>query len=394
MKIAYFDCFSGASGDMILGSLMDAGLSLERVKSELAKLKLSHYDLTVQEVSRKGISGSQALVIVQEDHHHHHHRHLSDLKEIIGTSPLLDSVKEKSLAVFNRLAEAEAKVHGIGIEHVHFHEVGAMDAIIDVVGAVAGIEALGVQRIYSSPLHLGTGTVECAHGTLPIPAPATAELVQGKPVYSTGVQGELLTPTGAALLTTLAVDFGPMPPMTLERVGYGAGTVDVAIPNLLRIAIGETGQGFEGYEVESVAVIETAIDDMNPQIYDHLMQKLLGIGVLDVYLVPLHMKKSRPGTQLTVLCRPDAVNRVADIVYAETTTIGLRWRIENRIKLQREIQSVETAYGLVRVKVAKINDRRVNLSPEYEDCKRVAVEQEVPLNEVLNVVRSAAVHSF
>ncbi len=394
MKIAYFDCFSGASGDMILGSLMDAGLSLERVKSELAKLKLSHYDLTVQEVSRKGISGSQALVIVQEDHHHHHHRHLSDLKEIIGTSPLLDSVKEKSLAVFNRLADAGGKVPRIGIEHVHFHEVGAMDAIIDVVGAVAGIEALGVQRIYSSPLHLGTGTVECAHGTLPIPAPATAELVQGKPVYSTGVQGELLTPTGAALLTTLAVDFGPMPPMTLERVGYGAGTVDVAIPNLLRIAIGETGQGFEGYEVESVAVIETAIDDMNPQIYDHLMQKLLGIGVLDVYLVPLHMKKSRPGTQLTVLCRPDAVNRVADIVYAETTTIGLRWRIENRIKLQREIQSVETAYGLVRVKVAKINDRRVNLSPEYEDCKRVAVEQEVPLNEVLNVVRSAAVHSF
>lgn len=263
MKIAYFDCFSGASGDMILGSLLDAGLSLEMLKSELAKLKLSHYDIQVQRVSKKGILGSKALIYIEKEHHHHH-RHLSDIKEIIGNSAIADSVKEKSLSVFNRLAEAEAKVHGTDIEQIHFHEVGAMDAIIDVVGAVAGIEKMGIQAIYCSPLHVGTGTVECAHGTLPVPAPATAELIQDKPVYSTGVQGELVTPTGAALLTTLSTDFGPMPQMTLKKVGYGTGTIDIAIPNLLRISIGETEQAFNGYELESVAVVETTIDDMNP----------------------------------------------------------------------------------------------------------------------------------
>jgi uncharacterized protein (TIGR00299 family) protein len=242
MQIAYFDCFAGASGDMILGSLMDAGLELDQLKAELAKLHLTHYDLQIKKVVKKGIGGCQALVVVDEDHHHQHHRHLADIKNIIAQSDLEDSIRQRSIAIFTRLAEAEAKVHRTGIEQIHFHEVGAMDAIIDVVGAVAGIAALGIQKIFCSPLHLGSGTVECAHGTLPIPAPATAELVKGKPVYSTGVLGELLTPTGAAILTTLASDFGPIPAMSVEKIGYGAGTSEPAIPNLLRVMIGRSAE--------------------------------------------------------------------------------------------------------------------------------------------------------
>lgn len=387
MKVAYFDCFSGASGDMILGSLMDAGLPLERLKSELAKLNLSHFDLQVQRVSQKGISGSQAIVLVEEDHHHH--RHLSDIRDIIGESGLDEQVKEKSVAIFNRLAEAEAKVHHSPIEHVHFHEVGAMDAIIDVVGAVAAMAALGIETVVCSPMHVGTGIVQCAHGTLPVPAPATAELLQGKPIYSTGVKGELVTPTGAAILTTLADDFGPMPPMILEKVGYGAGTADIAIPNLLRVYIGQTSRDSKGVEIESVAVVETGIDDMNPQIYEYVMEKMFAMGVMDVYLVPLHMKKNRPGTLLTVLCRPDMVGRVTEVLIDETTTTGIRWRIDGRIKADRSINKIETPLGPVQVKWAEVDGRVVNVSPEYEDCKRVAIEKKLPLKEVLNVVRSA-----
>ncbi|HKI49772.1 MAG TPA: nickel pincer cofactor biosynthesis protein LarC, partial [Desulfobacteria bacterium] len=289
MKIAYFDCFSGAAGDMILGALMDAGLPLERLKMELAKLKLTHYDLNVEKIAKKGIAGSQAIVMIEEDHHHHHHRHLADIRTIIENSDLEGGIKEKSIGIFTRLAEAEAKVHQTTVDQIHFHEVGAMDAIIDVVGSVAGLAALGIEKIVCSPLHVGAGTVECAHGTLPVPAPATTELIQGRPIYSTGVQGELLTPTGAAILTTLASEFGPMPAMTLETTGYGAGNADITIPNLLRISIGEAAEEAVGLESERVAVLETGIDDMNPQIYDYLMEKLLHMGVMDVFLIPLHM---------------------------------------------------------------------------------------------------------
>ena len=242
MKIAYFDCFAGASGDMILGSLLDAGLELERLKAELARLHLTHYDLQVEKVVKNGIGGSQALVVVDESHHHHHHRKLADIESIIAQSDLEHSIRQKSILIFTRLAEAEAKVHRTTPAQIHFHEVGAMDAIIDVVGAVAGIAAFGVQKIVCSPLHLGSGTIECAHGTLPVPAPATAELVKGKPVYSIGITGELLTPTGAAILTTLASDFGPLPAMTVEKIGYGAGTSEPGLPNLLRLMIGQTDE--------------------------------------------------------------------------------------------------------------------------------------------------------
>ncbi|CAB1076607.1 hypothetical protein JY97_11415 [Alkalispirochaeta odontotermitis] len=240
MRIAYFDCFSGASGDMILGSLLDAGLQLEQLKEGLAKLPLDRYDLGVKKVSKRGVGGSQALIRLNNTGHHQPHRHLADIKNIIAQSDLADSIQQKTIAIFTRLAQAEAKVHQTTIDRIHFHEVGAMDAIIDIAGSVIGIAALGIQQIFCSPINLGSGTVECAHGTLPVPAPATAEIVKGHPVYATGVEGELLTPTGAAILTTLVSEFGPIPLMAIERIGYGAGKSDPDIPNLLRVMIGET----------------------------------------------------------------------------------------------------------------------------------------------------------
>lgn len=383
MKIAYFDCFAGASGDMILGALMDAGLSPETLKTELAKLDLTHYDLQLKKVVKRGLGGSQAVVIVDEEHHHHH-RHLSHIEEIITTSTLDELVKQKSVQIFRRLAEAEAKVHRTTIENIHFHEVGAMDAIIDVVGAVAGLTAMGIQKIYCSPLHLGTGTVECAHGTLPVPAPATAELVKGFPVYSTGVAGELLTPTGAAILTTLASDFGPMPAMSVECLGYGAGTADPPIPNLLRVSIGETAENVADCEMEQVAVIETNIDDMNPQMYDYLIQQILNRGAMDIYLSPVQMKKNRSGTLLTIICTPNSVETFAIFLLKETTTIGMRWRVENRVKARRTIKEIDTHYGPIRFKFAQLGNETINVSPEYEDCKRVAHEKKIPLKEVMD----------
>lgn len=239
MRVAYFDCFSGASGDMIIGSLLDAGLDIEKLKQEVSKLNLTHYGLEVEQAMKGTIGGSKAIISVQQHHHHHHHRKLDDIKEIITNSEIEESIKQQSIAIFIRLAEAEAKVHRTDIEQIHFHEVGAMDTIIDVVGAVAGFQLLGIETIYCSPFNVGSGTVECAHGIMPVPAPATTELIKGKPVYSAGGEGELLTPTGAAILTVLSREFGPMPPMVLEEVGYGAGTLEGAIPNLLRVLIGE-----------------------------------------------------------------------------------------------------------------------------------------------------------
>jgi len=332
MKIAYFDCFAGASGDMILGSLIDAGLEVEQLKGELGKLHLTNYDIGAKKVTKKGMGGTQAIVSVDEDHHGHHHQNLHHIEEIIERSDLERLIKQKGIEIFKRLAEAEARVHRTTIEHVHFHEVGAMDAIIDVMGAVAGIAALGIERVYCSPLHVGTGTVECSHGTLPVPAPATIELIRGKPMYSTGVKGELLTPTGAAILTTLSCGFGPMPAMTLENIGYGAGTSEPAIPNLLRVVIGEAGDELEAYHMEQVAVVETNIDDMDPQMCDHIIQKILDMGALDAFLAPVQMKKNRPGTLLTVICLPEMVGEFSDFLLRETATIGLRWRVDNRIK--------------------------------------------------------------
>lgn len=394
MKIAYFDCFAGASGDMILGALLDAGLTIERLREEIAKLHLSHYELHVEKVVKKGIGGSQAHIVIDQDHHHHHHRHLSHIRDIIDKSDLDGSVKEKSAAIFGRLAEAEARVHRSSVESVHFHEVGAMDAIIDVVGGVIGLHALGIEKIFCSPLHVGCGTVECAHGTLPVPAPATAELIKGKPVYSTGVEGELLTPTGAAILTTLSSGFGPMPAMTVQQIGYGAGTSEPAIPNLLRVTIGDARDDIGDYDIEQTVLIETNIDDMNPQMYDYLIQKMLDLGAMDVFLTPVQMKKNRPGTILTVICSTNAVGEFSDFLLRETTTIGLRWRVDNRITARREIREIPTRYGPIQVKVTQADGEIINITPEYEDCKRIALEKNIPLKNVMENARSVIVDQF
>ncbi len=387
MKIAYFDCFSGASGDMILGALMDAGLAVETLKEALAGLNLSHYNLGVEKVVKKGVSGSKAIIDIEDEHHH---RHLHHIETIINDSALDAQVKENSIRIFRRLAEAEAKVHNTSVEKIHFHEVGALDAIIDVVGSAAGLHALGVEKIYCSPLHVGTGTVECAHGVLPVPAPATTELIAGRPVYATGVKGELLTPTGAAILTTLASDFGPMPAMTIESIGYGAGTADIDIPNLLRVLVGSNTDAQQGFDAERTVVLETNIDDMNPQVYEHIMEKALDLGAKDIFLTPLQMKKNRPGTLITLLCAPEMLWRLADFLIRETRTIGLRWRIEDRIMARREIKTADTEYGPVQFKIARIGDEVVNVGPEYADCRRLAVEKNVPLKTVMEKLSARA----
>ncbi len=370
---------------MILGALIDAGLDIEQLKTELAKLHLGKYDLQAKNVIKKGIGGTKALVIVDE--HGHHHRHLSHITEIIEKSKLDEPVKQRSIQIFTRLAQAEAEVHRTSIENIHFHEVGAMDAIIDVVGGVAGLAALGIEKVFCSSLHVGTGTVECAHGILPVPAPATAELVKGRPVYSSGINGELLTPTGAAILTTLSSDFGPMPAMTVEKIGYGAGTSELDIPNLLRVSVGEASDNLQDYETDQVAVIETNIDDMNPQIYDYIIQKALDMGALDIFLVPAQMKKNRPGTLVTIICQPEMAGKFSDFLIRETSTIGLRHRLENRIKARRKIKNISTKYGTVRFKVAEVGNKIVNAVPEYDDCKRVAIDNNVPLKSVMEEVR-------
>jgi hypothetical protein len=268
-----------------------------------------------------------------------------------------------------------------------------MDAIIDVVGGVVGLHALGIDAIICSPLHVGCGTVECAHGTLPVPAPATAELVRGKPIYSSGVQGELLTPTGAAILTTLADDFGQLPPMTVECIGHGAGTAERSIANMLRVFIGSAPQPEKRFDVEQTATIETTIDDMDPQIYDYLIEKVLQMGALDIFCSAVQMKKNRRGTLVTILCRPEMVTTLSEFLFRETTTIGLRWRLDNRFMLQRDVVTVETRYGNIACKKSTHGQELINIKPEYEDCKRVALEQHVPLKTVLEEARLQAIAS-
>ncbi|HET91019.1 MAG TPA: nickel pincer cofactor biosynthesis protein LarC [Chloroflexi bacterium] len=387
MKIAYFDCFSGVSGDMILGALVDAGLELARLQAELERLGLSGYAIRAKSVKKRGLRGIHVEVEVTE---RGVERHLHEIEEIITASSLAQPVQAQSLAIFRRLAEAEAHVHGIPADHVHFHEVGAMDAIIDVVGAAAGLRLLGVERVYASPLHVGRGTVTCAHGVLPVPAPATQELLRGVPIYGRDVDAELVTPTGAAILTTLAETFGSAPPMRVTAVGYGAGTRDLPIPNLLRVSIGETEHKERAYEEDTITVIEANIDDMSPQFYDHVLARLFEAGAVDVFLTPIQMKRNRPAVQLSVLVPAEHAPAARDVVFAETTTIGLRVHTAHRWKLSRVESTVETPYGPVRVKIARRGEAAVNVAPEYQDCRRLAEAHGVPLKTVHQAALEAA----
>jgi uncharacterized protein (TIGR00299 family) protein len=392
MRVAYFDCFSGVSGNMILGALVDAGLDVERLRAELARLPVSDYTLSAEKVQRRGLRGTHVEVTISEVGVE---RHLHQIEEIIAGSDLPDEVKQLSLAIFQRLAKAEAHVHGMPMDHVHFHEVGAVDAIVDVVGAAVGLWLMGVERVYASPVHVGCGTVTCAHGTLPVPAPATQELLQGVPIYGRDVEAELVTPTGAAILTTLVEEFGAAPPMQVAQVGYGAGTRDLPLPNLLRVSIGETADqkpvaDVEGYKEDAVTVVETNIDDMNPEFYEHVMARLFDAGALDVFLTPIQMKGGRPAAQLTALVAEGCMADTLDVLFAETTTIGVRTCPMHRWKLGRDRLVVDTRFGPVGVKVARRGDAILNVAPEYQECRRIATEQGVPLKEVYQVALEAA----
>lgn len=385
MKIAYFDCFAGASGDMIIGALLDAGLDFEHLKKELKKLRLPGYALHASRVAKGGIAATKFDVEVK---HEHHHRHLKDIAGIIGDSGLSASVKDKSVAIFTRLAEAEAKVHNCSVDEIHFHEVGAMDAIIDIVGAVIGLEALRVEEIRSSRLHLGSGFVDCTHGRLPVPPPAVVELLKGIPVYSTDVEGELVTPTGAAVLSTLSRGFGPLPDMTLEKTGYGAGFRDVSIPNVLRLIVGETPAGIGQ---DRIQMIETNIDDMNPQFYDYIMERLFAEGARDVFLTPIIMKKSRPGVILSVIAASDRTESLIGVLLKETTTLGVRISdLKKRMILEREVVSLKTAWGDVRVKIRSFGENEKTATPEYDDCKRIAREQGLSIHVVYETIKRQA----
>jgi len=370
---------------MILGALLDAGVEPEIWQGELNKLNLSGYELEIDRVQKQGIAATSVGVLVNE---RSQERHLAEIEELIGTSQLPNDVKEKSTEVFRRLAVAEAKVHGTTPDRIHFHEVGGVDAIIDIVGSVVGLQLLGVEEIYASTLPLGRGFVDCAHGRLPLPAPATIELLQGVPVLSRDVEGELVTPTGAAILTTLARGFGPFPPMTVERIGYGTGQKDFPFPNLLRLLVGTTSPILDA-RMETITLLEANIDDLNPEFYGHLMERLFAAGALDVYLTPVHMKKNRPGVVLSVICPPAQAEALAALVFAETTTIGLRRQEVQRWALARERVEVETPYGIIGVKVAKLGGKVMTASPEYENCRRLALESDVPLKEVYTAASAA-----
>jgi uncharacterized protein (TIGR00299 family) protein len=391
MRIAYLDCSSGISGDMFLGALIDAGLEARELLDELKKVPLGFYRFKRTRALRGGLAGTRIEIEIPEPQPH---RHLSDIEAMIGQAELAGSAKEMALRTFRRLGEAEAKLHHMPIEHVHFHEVGAVDAIVDIVGTCVGLELMGVSRLTCSPLNLGSGRVEAAHGTLPVPAPATAELLKGIPVYSSGVEGELVTPTGAALVSTLASDFGPMPAMKAERIGYGAGQRELPHqPNLARLSIGEETEvskaqpGAPGDEI--VCIIETNLDDMSPQLFGYLVERALAAGALDVTCTPLEMKKSRPGFQVSVIAKPEDADALANLVFDETTTLGLRIYEARRKTLQREWVSVETEYGPVRLKVARREGRIVNVAPEYDDCERLAKEKNAPLKDVMAAAAAA-----
>jgi uncharacterized protein (TIGR00299 family) protein len=441
MRIAYLECFSGISGDMFLGALVDAGVSPGLLKETVKALGVGA-KLEISTVMRSGISATKVDVWVDgekdmpreeywekqdvvpghakahhdhehahgHDHHHeqshhhestsreqshaktppphehgHSHRGLTEIRKIISASAISDSAKTTAIAIFEALGAAEAKIHNVPVESIHFHEVGAVDAIVDIVCAAVGAEALSVDEFVCSALNVGGGTVKCAHGTFPVPAPATVELLKDASVYSSGIQAELVTPTGAAIARTLATRFSGFPEMKIERSAYGAGSRDFpGHPNVLRIVIGEALPVLAGKtKSETISVLEANLDDLNPQVFGYVMDRLLEDGALDVFGMPVQMKKNRPGTLLTVLCKSEDAEKLIELIFSETTTLGVRRREESRQTLARRWESVRTEWGEVRIKIASMNGTVTNYAPEYEDCRRIAAEHHVPLKTVM-----------
>jgi pyridinium-3,5-bisthiocarboxylic acid mononucleotide nickel chelatase len=439
MRIAYLECFSGISGDMFLGALVDAGVSPRLLEDTVAALGLGA-KLEISRVVRSGISATKVDVWVEGEkdmpreeywakqnaahaaapalieasgHHEHPHEHghshshehthshtsagdhaphthghthrgLNEIRKIISAARISDQAKKTATAVFQALGAAEAKIHNVPVEEIHFHEVGAVDAIVDIVCAAVGAEALAVDEFVCSPLNVGGGTVHCAHGTFPVPAPATLELLREAPVYSSGVQAELVTPTGAAIVKTLVRRFEAFPPMQVETAGYGAGSRDFERnPNVVRLVIGDVAKPLDKVNSETISVLEANIDDLNPQVFGYVLDRLLQEGALDVFGVPVQMKKNRPGTLLTVLCKSEDAGKLTQLIFAETTTLGVRQRQEVRQTLARRWENVRTQWGEVRIKIASMNGTVTNYAPEYEDCRRIAAEHHVPLKTVM-----------
>ena len=385
MKTLYFDCFAGASGDMILGAMVAAGVDKDELRKQLSLLNVEGFNINFETVDRSGLSATYARV---ETAHEHKHRHLSDIKEIIEGSGVSESVKSVAIKIFTRLAEAEARVHNEPVDHVHFHEVGALDAIVDIVGAAICFDLLKIERFVSSPLHVGSGMIQMAHGRFPVPPPAVAELLAGVPFYSTDIQGELLTPTGAAIITTVCKEFGPIPRMTTDVTGYGAGTREYKdFPNVLRVLLGETAADVATNE--KLWMIETNIDDMSPQLMGHVMDRAFELGALDCYFTPVQMKKNRPGVLLSMLCGPEEKETLLKLLFTETTTLGIRSYEVERRALRRTVTRVETAYGPIDVKVGHLNGRVVNEMPEFEQVRAAASKAGVAVKVVEDAVRTA-----
>ena len=428
MRTLYFDCFSGISGDMTIGGLLDLGLDFNYLKTELQKLPIAGYELKISRVTRSNISAVKFDVLVEgeakhEDHHDHHHDHhdhhhhdqhshdahhhhdhghshshfhrkASEILEMIRDSTLNANTKRFASEIFTKLAISEGKVHHIPPEDVEFHEVGAVDSIVDTVGAAIGFDALGIERFLCSAINVGAGFIQCQHGILPVPAPATSDLLRHATIYQKHAQTELVTPTGAAILAAVVNQFGSLNGFAAERIGYGAGTKQfVDFPNCLRLMMGEERAVSTGRETGDVIVIEANIDDMNPQNFGYVTEKLLSAGALDVFTIPIQMKKSRPAYLLQVLAPSDAVERLSRIIFQETTTIGLRRHPAQRTTLEREFVEVETEYGAVKIKVSRMDGEVVNFAPEYEDCVRIARERSVSLKLVQSLAISAYLNS-
>jgi uncharacterized protein (TIGR00299 family) protein len=394
IKVLYIDCFSGVSGDMLLGACLDAGLPLAELRTALGSLGLDDYAVSSERVLRSGIAATRWVldervpaggVPAQEGGNGHPHRHVAQIERLIARSALAPAARDRAIALVQRLAAIEADIHQTRVEDVHLHEVGALDSILDIVGGVFALEWFGADRIVASPLNLGSGTVRCAHGTLPVPAPATARLTQGVPVYADGPAVELTTPTGALLVTGFAASYGPLPAMRVERIGYGAGSRDFPDrPNVVRLLVGqaEAGTGTAGTSRERVTLLTFEIDDMNPQIYGVLIDMLLAAGALDVYYTAVQMKKNRPGTLVTVMAPPDRRAALSAIVFRETTTLGVRYHDEEREVLDREIVPVTTPWGAVPVKVARLGGVVTNAAPEFEACLALARSHGVPIKDI------------
>ena len=383
MRTAYLDCFSGVSGDMLLGALLDAGVPEDYLREVLAGLPLHGYSLEVERTTVQGFAATRVGVACDQ-HHHHAHRHLAEITDLLHRATLPPQVRDRAVAVFTRLGEAEAAVHGTTVEAIHFHEVGAVDALVDIVGTVAGFAYLRIDHLVCSPLPLARGWVQCAHGDIPLPGPAVCRLLEGVPVYGVDLDQELVTPTGAALVRQLATDFGPMEPMRLGRTGYGVGTLQRrdGRPNLLRLLVGEPLEVAEAQEVE---VIETHLDDLNPEFWPHVSERLMAAGALDVCLIPIQMKKGRPGFLLRVISEPITRPALTTILFSETTTIGLRWRREQRLTLPRRTVTVATPWGELAAKQISTPTGTI-ITPEYEVCRAVADAHGVPLPTVYAAV--------